>query len=369
MIEKGKISSFQLAMLMYIAISATAILLAPSMMAKHAERDLWLSPIWASSAGFFCVYVAHRLNKLHPRSTPIEYSASILGKLPGKIVGLVFLFFYLHITSTMLKEYGEFVVGIYFTRTPMVVILGSMAFVCALTVHGGLEVLARVTQFFLPMLVFFMILIILLSIPDFDTRNLFPFMRHGIVPSIRGAAPPLIWFSEFMIVAFLLPFVSDRDKGMKFSIVTVLAVLLTIVMANISALLLFGNILDTLVYPMMETAKYISIADFLEHMESIVMAIWVAGAFLKISVFFYVLVLGTAQWIGLSDYRPLAFPIGFLLVAFSMWSFPTLPAIAHFIEFPAFFYFVTIHILIPVALWLMAAIRRGKSPGEREMST
>ncbi len=52
MIEKGKISAAQMAMMMYPTIIATAILLVPAITARHANQDMWLSPLWASLIGF-----------------------------------------------------------------------------------------------------------------------------------------------------------------------------------------------------------------------------------------------------------------------------------------------------------------------------
>ena len=46
--EKGKISSFQMAVMMYPTIVATIIISVPSVTAKYAKNDLWLPPILAS---------------------------------------------------------------------------------------------------------------------------------------------------------------------------------------------------------------------------------------------------------------------------------------------------------------------------------
>jgi hypothetical protein len=94
------------------------------------------------------------------------------------------------------------------------------------------------------------------------------------MPSLRSAVSPQGWLSEYILITFLLSFLSDRGKGLKLG---------------------------------MSAARYISITDFLQNLESIIMAIWVAGTFIKISVLYYALVLGTAQWLNLSDYRPLIF--------------------------------------------------------------
>lgn len=53
------------------------------------------------------------------------------------------------------------------------------------------------------------------------------------------------------------------------------------------------------------------------------MVMWVAGIFVKVTVLYHAGVLGLAQWLGLSDYRPLILPMGALLTAGSVLLLPT----------------------------------------------
>lgn len=91
--EKGKISSLQMAIMLYPTIVATAILGAPSITAKYALNDLWLSPILAALIGYATVYIAYKLHKLYPKQTVIQFSEQIIGRIPGKILGFLYLFF------------------------------------------------------------------------------------------------------------------------------------------------------------------------------------------------------------------------------------------------------------------------------------
>ena len=97
--EKGKISSLQMAFMMYPTIVATAVLGVPSITAKYAKNDLWLSPILASLIGYVTVYIAYKLHKLYPKQTVIQFSEHIMGRFAGKILGFLFLFFYIQITG------------------------------------------------------------------------------------------------------------------------------------------------------------------------------------------------------------------------------------------------------------------------------
>ncbi|MBD0379505.1 GerAB/ArcD/ProY family transporter [Paenibacillus sedimenti] len=357
MIEKGKISAIQMGYIMYPTILATAILLVPAITAKTAGRDLWLSPIWASFIGLFTVYIACKLNKRFPEKTIIEYSEHILGRIIGKVLGLIYLLFFLHITGIIVREYGEFIVGTFLRNTPISVVMGSMVLVCALNVRGGVEVIGRTAQMFVPIVMFLFICLVALLIPDLKPTNMLPIMEHGLSPSLKGSLVPQGWFSEFILISFLLPYLTDRKKGMKWGMISVVGVMLTVVITNLATYLIFGELTATLVYPVMVAARFISFADFFEHLEAFVMAIWVGGTFVKISMFYYAIVSGTAQWLKLSDYRPVTLPIGFLLVLVSIWLAPSLQELVHFLGTASPFYFLTVQTLIPTLLLLIAWVK------------
>lgn len=366
MIEKGKISAYQMAIMMHPTITATGILSIPAITAKYAERDMWLSPIWGSFMGFLVVYIAYQLNKLYPNETIIEYSEQILGQVLGKVLGFVYLFFFLHVDGMIVRQYAEFIVGSFMLRTPMILVTGTIVLASALAVRAGVEVVGRLSEILVPITILLLMLIIMLSVPDMEVKNMFPIMEKGITPSIMGSATPHGWFSEFFLISFLLPFLTDREKGMKWGMISVLVVMITLVVTNMATLFLFGGITASLAYPVMSLARYISIADFLEHLESVLMAIWVGGAFIKIAVFYYALVLGTAQWLNLSDYRPVVFPIGYLMVLFAIWSAPNLQELVSFIGTSNVFYLLSIQTVIPLFLLFIAYIRKGNQLKKKE---
>ena len=357
--EKGKISSFQMAVMLYPTIVATVILTVPSMTAKYTH-DVWLSPILASLIGYVTVYLAYKLHQLYPKQTVIQFSEQIMGRFAGKVFGVVVLFFYIQGTGQVTRAYAEFIVDSFLVNTPISVIIASMIFLCAITLHGGLEVLGRAAQFFFPIFVFPLFILIILIIPDLEFRNSFPIFGDGMIPPMKGAIVPGGWFTEFFLISFLLPFLADREKGMKYGMMTVFAVMMTLMVVNLIVLFVLGPTTASRAYPLMQVARYISIADFFEHVESVVMAIWVVGAFVKISVFYYAAALGTAQWLNLSDYRPVVWPLGILMVEFSFWSLPDTMRLGRYLIgiFPP--YGLLIQTIIPLFLLVIAVVRKRK---------
>ncbi|WP_028403168.1 GerAB/ArcD/ProY family transporter [Ectobacillus panaciterrae] len=358
MIEKGKISAFQMALMMYPTIFSTAILIVPAITGKYAERDMWISPIWGSLNGFLTVFVLYQLHNLYPKKTIIQYSEHVIGRIPGKVLGFAYLFFFLHTNGMILREYTDFIISSFLLKTPMIVVIGSMVLVCAFAVQGGVEVLGRASQLFIPNLIFMLFILTILFLKDLDLKNMFPIMEHGIMPSILGAAAPQSWFSEMFLISMLLPFLTDREKGMKWSMISVLAIMFSMIIFNLIAIFLFGGTTSSYVYPIFSAIRYIQIGNFIQHVESVIIVIWVTGTFIKISVFYYALVLSTAQWLNLSNYRSVVLPLGFLLMLFGMWGYRSIGETSKFTATILPFYTSFVLTLIPTLLLLIAIIRK-----------
>ncbi|MEI4803358.1 endospore germination permease [Bacillus sp. FJAT-51639] len=370
MLEKGKISAIQMGLIAYPMILGTTVLAVPTIMGREAERDMWISPIFASSMGFLSVFLAYRLNKIYPDETFIQYSEQIIGRFLGKIISFFYLFFLLENIGNFLRQYAEFTVGAILPQTPRIVIISCLTLLCAFVVYGGIEVLGRLAQLYIPLFIVPLFIMLLLLLQDFETKNMFPIMMHGIKPSISGAIiPGLGWFTEFFVISFLLPFLTDREKGKKWGMISVLAVTLTMIVINLTVLFLFGGkMTSNYLYPVFEAARYINISDFFENLEAIVMVVWVTGIFLKISVFYYALALGTAQWLNLSDYRPVVFPYGLLMVVFGIWAHPNIPEMSQFYKLVSPLYKPLFLLVIPLCLLFLAMVRQkhNKKKGEHQ---
>jgi spore germination protein KB len=357
MIEKGKISALQMGMIMYPVVVATGDLIIPAFTAKFANRDLWLSPIWAIVVGFLVVFIMYRLYKLYPKETLIQQLERVFGSYLGKALGICYLFAILHINGLIARQYVDFVINVFLRHTPILVVILSIVIVCAIAVRGGLEVIARCALVFVPMLIISWILIILLLIPDLDLKNMLPFMANGVKPSLLGAVPTGGWYAHFALLSFMLPYLKNPEKAIKWGIISVVVIMLTLVLLTMTTMAIFGDITSQLNYPVMMAIRYISIAEFVEHVEAIMMGIWVIGAFIKISMYYYVFVVGISQWLHLSDYRPLVFPCGLLLVLFTMWVAPDAQDFYHFLGTATPFENMTFELVLPAILLLMALIR------------
>ncbi|SDZ58043.1 spore germination protein KB [Evansella caseinilytica] len=358
MIEKGRISSLQLAIIMYPTIIATAILIVPAVTATSAGRDMWLSPLWGTVTGFLSIFLAIKLNQYYPDKSIVEYSSDIIGKFFGKLVGLGYLFFLFHISGVIIREYADFVVGLFIAQTPMPVVIAGMIAVAAFAVRAGVEVIARSSELFIPIVIFIIFFILVLLIPEMDFLKIQPLFDGGIWPSIKGSATIQAWYSEFFLITFFLPFLSDKKRAVKWNVICLILIAVSLSFTNLATYLLFGALTEELSYPLISATRYISVADFFENIESVVMALWVAGAYVKITAFYYTFVIGTAQWLKLPNYRPLVFPIGIILVISGLWAAQSFTEVKDSIGKVLPFYLPLFGTAIPFALLIIAALKK-----------
>lgn len=357
MIEKGKISALQMGILMYSTIMATAILSLPSITMKHAGRDMWISPFWGSIVGFALTYITYRAHKLYPGQNFIQYSELALGRILGRCCGLVLLFMHFHDTGFIIREYGEFIIGNFLSHTPVTLVMGCLVVVSAFAVRGGVEVIARCAQVFVPLFILLLLLLMLLLYPEYKPYNILPVMENGIGSSLRGSLPVQSWFSDFFMLSFLLPALSDRNKGVKWGLIAITGIAATMVLTNMAILMVFGDLTEDYNYPFMVASRYIGLADFVEHLESITMSVWVLVMFIKVCMYYYIFVLGAAQWLKLTDYRLLVFPVGIFIVVLGIWVTPNMQAMAHFFDSAGLMYSLSVKALLPTLIGVVALVR------------
>lgn len=357
MLDKEKISGLQMALLLYPTILATGFLTLPSATAYYAQNDLWMTGILSAFLGILAVYIATKLHELFPGKTIIEQSELILGVLPGKVIGSLFFLFWIQVSGIIVRMYTEFVAGQFLFKTPSLLIISLMVLLASFAVRGGIEVMARCAVIFTPIFIVSLILLLLL-IPALDIHNLFPVLSHGILPVLQATALPQAWVSELFCMSFLLPSMTAPASGRKWGNITLAAILLSIIYVNLISLFLLGPDTANKTYPILVTFRYISVYGIFENLESLLLAMWIVGNFIKICVFLYATVVSFTQVLRLSDYRPVVFPLGILTIVFSYWDIPDYSTIAEELRYVAPFEIPVLMILIPLLLLLIARLRR-----------
>ena len=358
MMNKEVISGRQLVALVFTFIIATATLYLPSFVTHNAGQDGWISVLVAGVVGVIVVLVVTFVGLKYPKLTPIEYSEIILGKWLGKMVGLIFIVFYLHMTSIIIREVSSTVRSNILTGSSREIITIILFVISAYTVKKGLEVITRLNIIILMITFTAMFTCLVLLLKDINIELLSPVLSKGFMPVIKDSVSAAGWFGEVVSIAFIIPFINKPKEARICSIIGVLWAAVTLAFLVALVIMIFGAELGSnLTFPTLEVVRFINISDYIQRAEIIFLVPWVLANIIKICFFYYITVLIISKYFKLNNSNTLVLPVGLLVFIMSLALFKNSINLTEFLDKAWGMYSLPIELGIPIILLIIGAIR------------
>jgi spore germination protein KB len=313
-----------MAMLLFTLVVSTIDVFVPAVVAKVAGRDAWLSVILSVFYALITWMVALALASRFPDQTVIHYSRQILGRWLGGAVGLIFIIFFFFGGASATRMMADIMATAFMSYTPLVVFAGSLVLVAGYAVFGGLEVIARVNEMLLPLGLGVLLFVGFGSLPNVDFARYLPVLERGLGPVNWGGIIIASTIAEMVIVLMLYPCVNDQPRVGISGLWAILGLGVAMQIGVLAIGLFSPEVTAVMNFPALEMVRSIKLGHAITHLDVVIMAVWMGGIFLKLALIYYVVVLGLAQWLGLSSYRPLVAPVGIWMVVFSLMGFHSL---------------------------------------------
>jgi len=362
-LEGGKIDARQTLYLLVTMIYATLILFIPQNTVAHAKQDAWLSFLVAFTGGVIISLVVINLSLRFPGQTLFEYLPLILGRFPGKIIGFFYVWLFIHFCALVDREYCSTIVAAFMPETPLVVFLIHGTIMAAYIAYCGLEVLARINQLFLPLNAGLLTTLFVLVTPEMKVINILPVFDTSLLSLAKSTITPLSWFGEIVALAVIIPYLAEQKNIYHLTIKALFFVLILIELATIGVLLVFGPTLtSSYFFPVLSWTKMINIANFVERLEILPIVIWITSGTVKGALFLWAAALGSAQLLGLKDYRSLLLPLAVIVTTLSYLLHPSIIDLLNFLTQAFPFYALTFEFIIPFLLLIIVLI---KGPGKK----
>jgi spore germination protein KB len=183
-------------------------------------------------------------------------------------------------------------------------------------------VLARVAEVFIVILFLMGItgnLFVYLS-GNIDVHNLSPFLENGWKPVLSTAFRAVFFpFGEMLVFSMLIPYLNRPEsiKKIWLSAIVSSGLIISYTTALNITVLGVGNF-ERATFPLLSTIATINLFDFIQRLDAIVVFTFLLTVFFKAAMYFYGTVIGIADLFKITDYRLLVFPIGVILICFSM---------------------------------------------------
>ena len=235
----------------------------------------------------------------------------------------------------------------------------------------GIEVLGRTAEIFSPyMFVFILLLFIFLYAGEkINLTNVQPILSSGIKPILKSAIPSIIAFPYGELIAFTVIFahIGDFKITRRVCLISVFVASLILLSSVFLIIATLGeNTAARANFPLLIAARLVSIGEFLERIDVLVVFIMMLGILIKSSVFLYGGLKGI-EYIFKIPYRYFAMPVSCIVAMFSI--FITLDFSDHLVEglnVDLFILHVPLEFMIPISITSIVLVKKWKKQRNEE---
>ncbi|CAI6058904.1 GerAB/ArcD/ProY family transporter [Cohnella sp. JJ-181] len=318
--NQGTITGLQLGSLIFVYVFSTTIAFVLGPLAKEVAFGGVYCIALAAAAGTALVTLSLRFALRRPSAYVGVYGAKIMGRAGHTAILWLSAFFFLHLSAHILREFTDFFVPTYLRETPAVAVAVLVMSAAASMAQSGVSVAFRFAQGCFLIIGLLFLIKPLFFMPELHTPMWHAFIQIHDWKSLWGQTYSLIpWYGELVLLAYIVPQFEVGQKVRRAVWIGSMAGTYILISEFVLMIVFLGPKLSgALLYPALELSGFLHLGDFVHNMDAIIVSIWFAGLFIKLSIIFAIGTLLTSQALGLRDYKPITFSLAGFVVALSL---------------------------------------------------
>jgi spore germination protein len=259
------------------------VLTLPRALAKETgTADGWMSILIAGLLIMVFVSLYVRLQRHFPDKDLLTYiGQGKLGKWVATILGVGFFIYWVCLLAFIVRILMIVIKMYLLPTTPTEVIVSLILLTVTYAVSKGTQGVIHLNLLFLPIVLTTLLIMQAFNIPNLKLENMFPILPEGFSPVISGLKHTIISFLGVEGIFFLMANMKKSDIRATSLNIWVGVVTLIYTVITIFCISIFGVEQNKVItFPTIELAKGIEVpGGFLEHMESLMITIWLMTVF------------------------------------------------------------------------------------------
>ncbi|WP_020615169.1 GerAB/ArcD/ProY family transporter [Paenibacillus daejeonensis] len=311
--EGSVISSRQSASIIASTMIGVGVLTLPRVAVHGTNQSGWIGIVIGTAIAMLMTWVISRLGGRFGGQSIVGYGAELLAPPRLKWIGKVLVFPFLLLllvywgwaSALVARLFGEVVSTTMLPTTPVEVIIVTMLVAGLFMTMYAVEVMARVNEIMLPLIVVPILIIAVSSFQSGRLENLFPLFDLDW---------KMVMTSSFIMTSTMLGFevmllfsanVQQSPHLIRSNMIGVSIPGLLYLLIAIAGISVFGyEELQLLAWPTLELVKTTEVPGLiLERLESAFLAVWVTAVFTTLANFYYATALIIKQMFKFSSHR------------------------------------------------------------------
>lgn len=279
---------------------------------QEANQDAWVSVCVGTVLGLLVAFISGRISALYPGETFVKICLKLFGKVFGRIILLPYYVMWYSVIGIILRQATAFLHLALFQQTPIWVLMAVLSLLMLYVNYaGGIESIGRASEVVGPIIVLMVIVVLLLNLNNVDLKHVLPvYIDSGWWGILKGSVAPSSFLGESVILVMTLAFVENPRSASRSAMWGIVLSGLLVVLSTLSVVMTFSTLAVKMRFPFFEMARFISVMDFIQNVDVLVVIVWILSVFIKLSWYLFVSAYGTAEWLSLKTWRT---PIWFIV--------------------------------------------------------
>ncbi|MDF2962722.1 MAG: spore germination protein [Paenibacillus sp.] len=273
---------------------------------KAAKQDSWISMLVGGFIGACVGLLMARISRLFPDQTLIQFTEIIFGKWLGKFISLLYFATWYSVTAVIMRDTADFLQVVLFRQTPIyMIVIVLLLLMLYINYRGSLSALGRFSEIACPLLLVVIAFTFIFNLNNIQPKLIRPiYTDTGIKTIFKGSLHYASFLGETYFIFMLMPFLVSKKQVSKDLLLVVLTTTITVTLAVLLVIMLFGPYYPSnFLYPYFFAVRFISLLEFIENMDIWVILVWLFAVFLKLSLYMFICSYGTAQWLGIGNWK------------------------------------------------------------------
>lgn len=244
-----------------------------------------INVLYVSAISLLISYMFYKLLNKFPTFDILDISNFLGGKFLRFLVGALFFFYFVILSSTLLKNFAYSLQTIYYPFTDVffivLVFLLVTLFICNLKYNA----VFRGNLVILPLIILSILFLFFGNMKNFSFTNIFPVLGNGINSTFVLGLSNIFTFQGLMYLLFLPPYLKDVTKLKKITLISMLLSAFYFVISVASVILLFyAYVNNESLMPLYSAVRYIEFGAFFQRLDSLFLMIWIISFISYLSI-------------------------------------------------------------------------------------
>lgn len=272
----------------------------------------WIALLGGYTISGFFLLLTVKLGRLYPDKPFQEFGARIIGKWPHKAVLAFITLYTLALIGIDVENFIVFLHSMYMPDTPVWITIMLTVLCISLAGRSGLLTIVYMAEGIFLLQLFTTATTVPPTISQGNYDVLVSMItNHDWKQIIVHSSMTVAWFTEWIVMLFLVPTYSFNRRTMRYLFFAGFTVVLLVIMYWMICLINFGPYLSAqLRYPLLELIRYVRFGDFLDNLDPVLISVWSTTMFIRSSFLMYVCSNCVKEIFNINKRRMLTFMIG-----------------------------------------------------------